>query len=311
MISLSIVNFHYVGDPADIPYPGRHPISPKTFASLIDDLAERFHIASPDEVSGFARCETVFDRDACFLTFDDGLKEHASIVRTLLNARGLKGAFFVPSRPLADRRPLCVNATHWLRSTTPPREFQEELFRHLTTEERIALPSYQETANTIYRYDSGEVALVKYVLTYLLPEDRVERIVDEFLDQRNMPAEELVDELYMSAGEITELARDGHEIGLHGRNHRPMSSLDEQGLDGDIRHCAETLENLCGIHARWLAYPYGNADANPANPEALLKRHGLEIGFTLTKQVNAGTASCHELSRLNPNDLAIHGEAAQ
>src|SRR6266540_6904169 len=101
---LTIVMYHYVRDSA--------LVHARTTAEL---EAQLDHIVSAYEVVG---CEDVRRGDlpdnACLLTFDDGLVEHAETVAPALARRGLAGCFCPPGLPLLERRVLDVQKSQFV-----------------------------------------------------------------------------------------------------------------------------------------------------------------------------------------------------
>jgi peptidoglycan/xylan/chitin deacetylase (PgdA/CDA1 family) len=56
---------------------------------------------------------------------------------------------------------------------------------------------------------------------------------------------------------VRRAAREGHEIGLHGIDHEPLTDAGP-GLDQLLREGRERLEDVCGQQIRWLRPPFGS-----------------------------------------------------
>jgi peptidoglycan/xylan/chitin deacetylase (PgdA/CDA1 family) len=65
----------------------------------------------------------------------------------------------------------------------------------------------------------------------------------------------------MSAGQVTELAAAGMEIGSHGATHVRLAGLAAGQLEDEIGGSRKELEALVGGPIRGFAYPYGSMDA--------------------------------------------------
>ena len=112
-----------------------------------------------------------------FLTFDDGLEDHWRAARDTLDPLGIKAAFFVCSRPAREKRALTVHRVQWLRSQTPPSDFEADFFRRLPEDLRPkGNETWIETAKRTYVYDMPAVARVKYALNFVLPPELVDTI---------------------------------------------------------------------------------------------------------------------------------------
>ena len=93
------------------------PLHLHSFASRSQTLAKSFNLASIDQAEGFILGQSELSAPSVLLTFDDGLREHLHIAREILEPLGLRGLFFVSSRPLQEGRALAVHKIHWLRAT--------------------------------------------------------------------------------------------------------------------------------------------------------------------------------------------------
>ena len=65
----------------------------------------------------------------------------------------------------------------------------------------------------------------------------------------------------LSAGQVTELAAAGMEIGSHGGTHVRLAGLDAGQLEAEVRGSRARLGELMGAPVRGFAYPYGSMDA--------------------------------------------------
>jgi peptidoglycan/xylan/chitin deacetylase (PgdA/CDA1 family) len=64
-----------------------------------------------------------------------------------------------------------------------------------------------------------------------------------------------------SPGLLRDVLEAGHEIGLHGRDHQRLTSLDPSTLPGILRDGRSRLEELAGVPVRWFRPPYGAQNA--------------------------------------------------
>jgi peptidoglycan/xylan/chitin deacetylase (PgdA/CDA1 family) len=59
------------------------------------------------------------------------------------------------------------------------------------------------------------------------------------------------------SGLVREIAARGHEIAVHGNEHRSQLRRPPRPVLDDIRRCADTLEELTGVRPSWFRPPYG------------------------------------------------------
>ena len=62
-------------------------------------------------------------------------------------------------------------------------------------------------------------------------------------------------------GLLGELLAAGHEVGLHGRDHQRLTTVDPDPLPGILREARSELEDLASRPVRWFRPPYGAQNA--------------------------------------------------
>ncbi len=308
---LLLINYHYLRDPAAAPFPGIYPMAMDAFRAQVDDLAARFHVATPEEAERFLLGGGTLPRDSVLLTFDDGMREQGVAARDVLDARGIKALFFVTSRPLIERRPLTVHKVHWLRAHTDPRAFATEFESHVPPEraaDRTDEASRQKAVQQ-YVYDTPADALLKYRLNFSLPHDVVDRATAMMLRARGIDERIFGSDLYMDREELRALVANGHTVGAHGHSHAPMSRLGP-GLDADVKRNVDCLAGILGSPPRWLSYPYGREWAIPTDAPALCARHGFQLAVTLFLGWNGSSEDRARIKRINTNEVGSVAAAA-
>lgn len=302
---LLFVNYHYIRDPAAYRYPGIHPIGMTEFRAQIEQLKDRVRFASPAEVETFVLEGRALPGPSVVPTFDDGLMDHWQAACEVLDPLGIKGAFFVCSRPAIASRALTVHKIQWLRAHTSPSEFAAEFFSLIPLKLR---PSGHEAwivqAERAYKYDTPMIARLKFALNFVLPGDLVDEVTSQMLVNRGIDEAGFCERTYMTDAHLRSLADRGHVIGVHGHTHAPFSRLGEALFD-DVGANVTYLTKAIGRAPSWVAYPYGRADAIPdeAALTSLFRRFNLTIGLTLMGTWNTGDESPARLNRINTNEL--------
>lgn len=302
---LLFVNYHYIREPAAYRYPGIHPIGMAVFRAQLEQLQDRICFATPAEAEGFVLDGRELPGPNVVPTFDDGLMDHWEAACQVLDPLGIKGAFFVCSRPAITKRALTVHKIQWLRAYTSPSEFVEELFSFLPLELRSSCSeAWVAQAEQTYKYDTPVTARLKYALNFILPGALIDDVTSQMFTNRGIDERRFCEQTYMSEVHLRSLAERGHIVGVHGHTHIPFTRLGEDVFD-DVRTNVAYLADAVGRPPRWLAYPYGRADAIPDDAvlASLFGRFDLKIGITLMGTWNIGGGSPVRLNRINTNEL--------
>jgi peptidoglycan/xylan/chitin deacetylase (PgdA/CDA1 family) len=306
--ALIIVNYHYIRDRSQYPYPGIHPIGREEFVRQIQWLKSRYNMATPEEVESFAYNEKPLPAPSVFLTFDDGLAEHIIFASEVLDPLGIKAAFFVSTMPLIENHALMVHKIHWLRATTDPERFREQFMRVLADKWRQAMLNDKTSVKALraYPYDTPENALLKYLINYKLPPEIADLAGSEMLASRGISESAFCEETYMNEGHIRCLSENGHIIGSHGHSHAPFSKLDSKTLENELNISIAYLEKTIGLRPRWISYPYGMRWSISEDTGRICRDLGFKIGLGLDKDEwgwNTGEELPLWLKRINTNDV--------
>ena len=297
-----LVTYHYIRDEI-YPYPGIHPITPSQLREQIGILGKNFNLASIDQAEGFILGQSELSASSVLLTFDDGLREHLHIAREVLEPLGLRGLFFVCSRPLQQGRALTVSKIHWLRATTHPDEFRTQLMKRVPSN-LLELPeAAEEAARRSYPYDAPEDANLKYLVNFVLAHDLVDGVLSDMLQERGVDEAEFCRSTYMSENDLRELHRAGHVVGGHSYSHAPLARLSRAELKTDLGRNLDFLEALLGVRPCWFSYPYGNPSAVPEDISLLAEELGVTFAVTLFRGWITRGQDRYKLRRINTNEV--------
>src|SRR5262245_41184917 len=154
---LLFVNYHYIRDEAGYRYPGIHPIGMAEFRAQIETLLGQYRFASPAEVEAFALDHRALPGPSVVPTFDDGLMDHWQAACEVLDPLGIKGAFFVCSRPAVAKQALMVHKIQWLRAHISPSDFAGEFFSLVPQElQPTGHEAWVARAQRAYKYRAEE-----------------------------------------------------------------------------------------------------------------------------------------------------------
>ena len=298
--------YHYVRPIKNSQYPGIKGLELEGFKRQLDYLSDRYSLITAEELIAYSLGREDLPINACYLTFDDGYKDHIEYVMPELLARNIQGSFFPPAYAIEKREMLDVNAIHFILASTLDTEGlvielnQACLELGLT---RSDLDSLQKFMATKSRYDPSEIIYIKRLLQHALPKDiRSIIIADLFKKYVGKSQVEFSEELYMSLTDIKDLINNGMYVGSHGCTH---AWLNKESRSGQLKEISRSLKFLNKVGARtkdWImCYPYGGYNDETLS---ILKSNNCSIGLT----TEAGLASLNrskmlELSRFDTNDF--------
>lgn len=297
------IGYHYVRPSFASPYPGIFGLTPAELREQLELLAREGEFIGQDDLRHALAGEARLPENGWLVTFDDGLREQYEHALPVLDAMGIPAIFFANTLPLAERRPVLVHMTHLLRSQVAPAALGRAI-RDIAGELGIPLGDVNGVrAATQYRYDTAEVAQLKYLLNFALPVEDRERVVDACFDRLlGWSRAEVYRELYMDRDQLKALAsRD--MLGSHAHSHRPLGTLEASQIEREIAVSLDLLEEWTGVRVDSLAYPYGSREACSPLAGEIAASLNIAMGFTMERAGIDGTSPRLFLPRCAPNDL--------
>ncbi len=304
--NVTIVMYHYVRPINDSKFPGIKGLELDGFKRQLDYLNENFNIVSTEQVVDAARNSSSLPRDACWLTFDDGYKDHSKFVLPELLERDLHGAFFPPRVAIEEDVVLDVNLIHHILSCVEDvKKLVSSLNSHCLSSgiSESNIDAYYKEYAVPSRFDNADTIYVKRMLQHVLPEQlrssTAENMFKEFV---GLSAAEFSKELYMSVDEVKGLVNSGMYVGSHGSRHYWLNKISPEEQEKDIKQSLSFLEDIGASTDGWvMCYPYG---AYNDATLSLLKKHDASVGLTTEVRVaNLKGDNPFELPRLDTNDF--------
>jgi len=306
MSQLTIIMYHYVRDIKKSRYPNIKGLEASGFRRQLDYLRDNFNIIKAEDVIACAKDGKPLPKKSCFLTFDDGFKDHIKYVLPELLTRNIQGAFFPPVKPVVEREILDVHRIHFILATTNDHLKLVDDVNSLSLDRgvsEIELASYRDEYFLPSRFDIAEVMYVKHMLQHVLPESIRNDIATVLFEKYAERTErDFAEELYLSVDETKSLVGSGMYVGSHGYLHR---WLNKENIDLQRSEIDASLKFLKYVGARtedWImCYPYG---AYNSDTLSVLKERKCVVGLT-TKIGTAEVTKSHalELSRYDTNDF--------
>lgn len=260
------VMYHYVfGAEQCLLTPGE-PIgglSAIEFERQLDELCRNLEPLSWGMLVSARRNGTPLPPRSFLLTFDDGLRCHASVVAPILARRRLRGVFFVPGRCLDEEHLLPAHALHILLWRVGEcvllAELDDYLKRHGGANEQLEQVDHT-IVERVYHYETPDRATLKYMLNVHLPLPVRNALIATLFNKHIGSPARWAREWYLGWEELEELQAAGHTIGGHGYSHEPLATLTPHEQREDVYRCAQTLREGLGHDARPFTYPFGSFD---------------------------------------------------
>lgn len=303
---LTIVMYHYVRPILRSKYPGIKGLELEKFKKQLDYFEENYSIINTEELIESILKNKSLPLNPCWLTFDDGYKDHFQYVLPELMKRKITGAFFPPKVAITESKLLDVNSIHHILSCNKSSERLLKDLNNLCLENGVSneeLNLYYKKYGVANRFDKAEIIYIKRMLQHVLPENLRNKIVSVLFNKYvGISEKELSKKLYMNIDEVSTLIKNGMYVGNHGCMHYWLDRLnkDEQLLD--IKDSLEFLEEINAPTKNWIMnYPYGSYNSDTLS---ILKKFGALIGITTEARIaSIKTDNLLTLPRFDTNDF--------
>ena len=306
-MNVSVVMYHYVREIKRSKYPGIKGLEFEGFKRQLDYLEGNYNIVSAEDLIEFCVSGKVLPPNACYLTFDDGYKDHVDFVLPELLDRNLQGSFFVPVKPVVERDLLDVNSIHFILASCSNYsdlilDLNELCLSYISEEE---LKGYWNihSAAVDERFDSKEVVYFKRMLQHVLPEAMRNSITKVLFEKYvGETSSSFADKLYLSIDDVKKLVNAGMYVGSHGYKHTWLSTNDIQEQTNEIDLSLDFLESVGAATENWImCYPYGDYNQDTLS---ILRSRKCAIGLTTKVGVaELDSSRVLELSRFDTNDF--------
>ena len=306
-MNVSIVMYHYVRDIQRSKYPGIKGLEFEGFKRQLDYLEKNYNIVSAEDLIEFSVSGKVLPSNACYLTFDDGYKDHIDFVLPELLKRNLQGSFFIPVKPVVEREMLDVNSIHFILSTCSDYSMLVSELNSLCYSYGISADALNEYWNACVtpeeRYDDEKVVYIKRMLQHGLPEE-IRNNITRILFEKYVgeTSRSFAEKLYLSIDDVKTLANAGMYVGSHGCKHTWLSTGTFEEQKNEIEVSLGFLEAVGATSDNWImCYPYGDYNQDTL---AILRSKKCAIGLTTNVGVaELNTSRLLELSRFDTNDF--------
>ncbi|OFW36151.1 MAG: hypothetical protein A3F70_00815 [Acidobacteria bacterium RIFCSPLOWO2_12_FULL_67_14] len=297
-----IVMYHYVRDTTATSFPDIRALPPQLLAQQLDWLQQHYTVIDQAALEAAACRHAPLPPDAALLTFDDGLVDHYRTVFPLLRARGLRGTFFIAEDACAPApRLLAVHKVHFLLAYLGAEAFGRAVLRAC---EAIGLPrTGSPEVLGRDRWDDGGVRAIKHLVSYELPFDAADRILDELFAGHIGDAAAFARELYLAPAMIREMAAAGMAFGHHTRTHRMLARLTAAEQDAELRGGVAWIRGMTGQETVSFCYPWGGPQTYTRDTLRILRESGYSVAFNTVRRRMQPEDQRYELPRIDTRDL--------
>ena len=306
MTDLTIVMYHYIRPIIGSEFPGIKGLEIEGFKRQLDFLENNYSIVSSKQVIDKIIKNKELPSKACWLTFDDGYKDHYQYVLPELISRNLSGAFFPPRVAIKENKVLDVNSIHHILSCSDDinklvNDLNDLCLQLGMTNEQIH--TYYKDYGVANRFDNADTIFIKRMLQHVLPEQIRNEITSILFEKIvGIPEAKFSSRLYMNIDEVRKLVSSGMYVGSHGSMHYWLDRINSQKQKVDISSSVEFLEEVGAPTSNWImCYPYG---AYNDTTLSLLKKMGASIGITTDfRKANLEIVDPLTLPRFDTNDF--------
>jgi peptidoglycan/xylan/chitin deacetylase (PgdA/CDA1 family) len=268
---LTVLAYHRIADPksaGQASLQSNVSSTPWNFSVQMEFLRRQFDIISLADLRAWLHDGVRLPAYPALVTFDDGYRDTFDEALPVLRAKALPGVLFLATDFVAgtpfywDVAAYCFQRTKLCQAELPFLglcRWRDETARLDTLERWLAaakrLPDQDRSAAS---------AELLRVLAVSVPDDA-------FAD------------LHLSWDQVRALQRGGIAIGAHTKTHAILTRISLTDAATEINHSKKLIEAQTGVSVDAFAYPNGGpGDFHDAH-QSLLRRSGIELGFTLIK----------------------------
>lgn len=237
-----VFRYHSVGDPREVGHyldPGLS-LTADRFAEHLRLLSGRFRVIDPAGLPEALAGNPQGPKSAV-ITFDDGYRDNHDQALPVLQAAGLKAAFFVTTGPLTSGLGLWISELWRLVPRLPCGP--------------TGLPS--PAPGQVPGNPAGRVALRRQLTGWLagLSGAERERGLNHLAALAGVSRGEGLGDSFMTPAHLRRLRQAGMTVGAHTRSHPHLDRLGPSAHAEEVRGAREDLEQILGEPVEWMAYP--------------------------------------------------------
>tara|TARA_A200000113_G_C8813221_1_gene337895 strand:- start:67 stop:975 length:909 start_codon:yes stop_codon:yes gene_type:complete len=298
--------YHYVRPIKNSECPNLKGLELNGFLKQLDYLQENFSIITTEEAISAVKYNNKLPENACWLTFDDGYKDHYKYVMPELLSRNISGAFFPSGMATKGSEILGTNSIQYILANCKNIEDLKLDLNELCLSNGVLeseLDKYFLKYGVANRFDNETIIYIKRMLQHVLPQNIRNNIITSLFDKYvGISQNEFSKKLYMNIEDLKDLKKNGMFIGNHTSTHRWLNKLSDEEQMQEIKSSLEFLEEVGVRLIDWImCYPYGGYNKKTIS---ITKKLGAAIGVTIEARTACiGKDNPLKLPRLDTNDF--------
>ena len=307
---LNIIMYHYVRPIKNSKFPKIKGLEVSRFKKQLDYLSQNFNFITAEQLIAYSLGEDDLPNKSCYLTFDDGFKDHIDYVMPELLIRNIQGSFFPPTHAIEKKELLGAHAVHFILASS---NNIDEVFIDLNnksldlgltkSELEFFYKIYAVPINYADSFESAKTVYVKRMLQVVLPKKIRSIIISSLFDKYvAQNVNKFAQELYMSISDIKKLLNNGMYVGGHGCEHIFLGKSKKSEQIKEIDSCLNFLKKVGARTKNWImCYPQGSYNKETLK---ILKAQNCLIGLT-TKvgMADLDRSNLLELNRYDTNNF--------
>ena len=111
---LNIIMYHYIRPIKKSKFPKIKGLEVSSFKKQLDYLSKKYNFITAQQLIAYSLGEDNLPTKSCYLTFDDGFKDHINYVMPELLNRKIQGSFFPSAESIEKAKLLDVHAIHYI-----------------------------------------------------------------------------------------------------------------------------------------------------------------------------------------------------
>jgi peptidoglycan/xylan/chitin deacetylase (PgdA/CDA1 family) len=302
-----VLMYHRIAEPGIDPWD--LAVSPSHFEQQLNFLKEKYRVVSIPELDVFIKNGEIPHNCVC-LSFDDGYRDNFEVARLLLEACDVPATFFISTHYVQQQE------LFWWD------ELAEMLLSGPLKQKRITVTIGQETFSFKLDNDVNELESAKAILAWKWPAtppgSRCQAYLTIWEKLRPLPLPEikavlnkLAEDLEyspaiqhpamaMTTDQLRELSSSRLcTIGLHTHTHPALSAHARQVQEQEIMENAIRLNEITGLNASLLAYPYGDYGIDTPG---IVENMDISMAFVSHEATITQRSNPYQLARIQVKD---------
>jgi peptidoglycan/xylan/chitin deacetylase (PgdA/CDA1 family) len=308
--NITIITYHYIRNPDKKFLPNLKVLKIKKFEKQIKYLKKNHKILSYDEINYCVKNNKKFPNKSCWLTFDDGYKDHIDNVYPILKKYNLFGSFFPTVTKDKKEKVMNVNKIQMLLASHINEneiiEYAKKLIIDNKKNYRLReFKFYEKNFKFKNQFDNLNISFIKNLLQFGIPSPLREKIIDNLFKEKIQLDEKIIaNNYYLSENDILKLKNNGMHIGGHGYHHLRLGKLKIKDQVDEIKETYTFLRKIYKNEKNFvMCYPFGDYNKDTIT---VLKKFNFNLGLTTSRKVaNFQKANKFEIPRLDTNDIII------